>query len=70
MYVMYVIHTDKKIKSNFPRILGNSEGSGSKSNMTNDLLIYDENISAFLHILGSPSSCMALYQIPSEFPYK
>jgi hypothetical protein len=27
-----------------------------KSHMTNDLLIYGENICAFPHILGSPSS--------------
>jgi hypothetical protein len=30
-------------------MLGNSEGSGAKSNMTNDLLIYGENICAFPH---------------------
>jgi hypothetical protein len=37
--------------------------------MTNDLLIYDENLCAFPHILGSPSSYMSLHPIPSEFPY-
>ncbi len=36
--------------------------------MTNDLLIYGENICAFSHILGSPSSYMTLHPIPSEFP--
>ncbi len=45
-----------KKKENFSHILGNSEGSGAKSYMTNDLLIYGENICAFPHILGSPSS--------------
>ncbi len=49
--------------------MGNSEGSGAKSYMTNGLLIYGENICAFLHILGSPSSYMTLHPIPSEFPY-
>jgi hypothetical protein len=44
----------KKIK--FSSILGNSEKSGANSYMTNDLLIYDENICTFPHILGSPSS--------------
>jgi hypothetical protein len=34
--------------------------------MTNDLLIYGENICAFPQILGTPSS---LHPIPSEFPY-
>jgi hypothetical protein len=37
--------------------------------MTNDLLIYGQNICAFPHILGSPSSYMTLHPIPSEFPY-
>ncbi len=37
--------------------------------MTNDLLIYGENICAFPHILGTPSSYMILHPIPSEFPY-
>jgi hypothetical protein len=37
--------------------------------MTNDLLIYGENICAFPHILGSPFSYMTLHLIPSEFPY-
>jgi hypothetical protein len=53
----------------FPRILGNSEGTGAKSYMTNDLLIYGETICAFPHILGSPSSYMTFHPIPSEFPY-
>jgi hypothetical protein len=34
--------------------------------MTN-LLIYGENICAFPHILGRPSSYMTLHPIPSEF---
>ncbi len=46
-----------------------SEGSGAKSYMTNDLLIYGENICAFPHILGSPSSNMTLHPIPSRIPY-
>jgi hypothetical protein len=47
----------------------NSEGSGAKSYMTNDLLKNDENICAFPHILGSPSSYMTLQPIPFKFPY-
>jgi hypothetical protein len=58
-----------KKKINFPHILGKPVGSGAKSYMTNDLLIYGENICAFPHILGSPSSYMTLHPIPSEFPY-
>jgi hypothetical protein len=57
----------KKIK--FPHILGNSEGSGAKSYLTNDLLIYGENICALPHILGSPSSYMTLHPIPSELNF-
>ncbi len=45
-------------------------GVGAKSYMTNDLLIYGENICAFPHILGSPFSYMTLHPIPSEFPYR
>jgi hypothetical protein len=44
--------------------------SGAKSYMTDDLLIYGENICAFSHILGSPSSYMTLHPsdpIPSEY---
>jgi hypothetical protein len=40
---------------------------GCKTYMTNDLLIYGENICAFHHILGSPFSYMTLHPIPSEF---
>ncbi len=50
-------------------MLGNSEGSGAKLYMTNGLLIYGENICAFPHILGSPSSYMTLHLIPYKFPY-
>jgi hypothetical protein len=42
-------NTDKK-DNKFPHILGKSEGSGTKSYMTNELLIYGENICAFPHI--------------------
>ncbi len=49
-YVNVHSYSDKKEKKKFPRILGNSEGSGAKSYMTNDLLIYSENICAFPHI--------------------
>ncbi len=56
-------------KENFPHILGNSEGSGAKSYMTNDLLIYGENICAFPHILGSPSSYMTLHPIRGRKSY-
>ncbi len=37
--------------------------------MTNDFLIYGENICAYPHILGNPSSYLTLHLIPSEFPY-
>ncbi len=37
--------------------------------MTNDLLIYGENICACPYILGSPSSYITLHPILSEFPY-
>ncbi len=46
-------YTDKK-KRKFSLYTRNSEGSGAKSYMTNDLLIYGENICAFPHIYGSP----------------
>ncbi len=36
--------------------------------MTNDLLIYGENICAFPHLLGSPSSYKTLHPIATEFP--
>ncbi len=49
-----------KRKENFPPILGNSEGSGAKSYMTNELHMYDENICVFAHILESPSSFMTM----------
>ena len=62
-------HTDKKENKNFPHTLGNSEGSGAKSYMTYDLLIYGENICAFFHILGSSSSYLTLHPVPSELPY-
>ncbi len=63
----YKCFTDKKSKESFPHILGNSEGSSAKSLMTNDLLIYGENICAFPYILGSSSSYVTLHPIPSEF---
>jgi hypothetical protein len=64
-------HPDKKEdKFSTYCILGNLEGSGAKSYMTNDLLIYGEHICAFPYILlGSPSAYMTLHPIPSEFPY-
>jgi hypothetical protein len=67
--ILHVI-TQKKIKCSSYTVLGNSEGSGAKSYMTNDLLIYGENIVAFPHILGIPFSYMTLHPIPSEFPYR
>jgi hypothetical protein len=56
----------KKIKIflKYYKYIGNSEGSGAKSYITNDLLIYGENICAFPHILGSLSSYMTLHPIP------
>ncbi len=58
-----------KNKINFSSYIRNSEGSCAKSYMTNDLLIYGENICAFPHILGSPSSYITLHPIPTGFPY-
>jgi hypothetical protein len=44
-------YTDKKkIKFSSYTLLGKSEGSGAKSCMTNDLLVYGENFCAFPHI--------------------
>ncbi len=63
------INTVIKNKIKFSSNIGNSKGSGAKSYMTNDLLIYGENICTFPHMLGSPSSYMTLHPIPSEFPY-
>ena len=38
--------------------------------MINDLLVYGENICAFLiHLEALPHICMTLHPIPSEFPY-
>ncbi len=63
-------YTDKKENKIFLiYVLGNSEGSDAKSYMTNGLLIYDENMCAFPHILGSPSSYKTLHPISSEFPH-
>jgi hypothetical protein len=61
-----IIYTLIKNKYNFPYLLGNLEGSGANSYMTNDLLIYRENICAFPPLLGTPSTYMT--SIPSEFP--
>ncbi len=47
MQVLPRKYTEKNI-SNFPHKLGNSEGSGAKSYMTNGLLIYGEKIAYFL----------------------
>ncbi len=58
--------TDKNEKK---IILESLEGSGAKSYMTNDLLIYGENIFAFPHMLGTPYTYITLHPIPSEFPY-
>jgi hypothetical protein len=59
----------KKIK--FSSYIRNSEDRvQSHIRMTNDLLIYGENICAFPHILGSPSSYMTLHPIPSEYSLK
>ncbi len=60
-------YTDKKEKKVFfIYVLGNSEGSDAKSYMTNDPLIYDENMCAFPHLLGSPSSYMT-YITPDPY---
>jgi hypothetical protein len=63
---MYPLATVIKRKENFPHLLGNSKRSGAKSYTTNDLLIYGENICAFPHILGSPSSYMTLQPNPFQ----
>ncbi len=55
-------YTDKKNVSSYIRKF---RGSDAKSYMTTDLLLYGENICAFPHILGSPSSYMTFQ---SEFP--
>jgi hypothetical protein len=62
-------YTDKKRKSDFPHIKGNTEWSSFK-------VIYDlrppqiwGNICAFPHIIGSPSSYMTLQLLHSEFPF-
>ncbi len=44
-------------------------GAVAKLYMTNGHLIYKENICAFPHILGNPSSYMTLQLLHSEFPY-
>ncbi len=56
-----------KKAENVPHIFGNSEGSGAKSYMTNDLLKYGENICAFPHKLGSPFSCAKSYMYEEYF---
>jgi hypothetical protein len=48
-------YTDKKENKIF-LILGNSEGSGAKSYMTTTSSYMVENMCAFPHILGTPSS--------------
>jgi hypothetical protein len=60
------VYTDKKEKKLF---LIYEEIQRDRCKVTNDLLIYGENICAFSHILGSPSSYMTLHPIPSEIPY-
>jgi hypothetical protein len=59
-----------KNKIQFSSYSRNSEGSGAKSYMTNEVLIYGENICAFPHIFGSPSSYMTLHPIPSPLYMK
>ncbi len=61
-------YTDKKEKKIFSPIIGNLEGSGAKSYMTNDLLINGENICAFPHKLGSPPSYMTLHPLLQDVP--
>jgi hypothetical protein len=57
------------ISSNLKIYMQTLTGINVKSYLTNDILIYGENICAFPHIFGRPSSYMALHPIPSEFPY-
>jgi hypothetical protein len=68
----WVVYTATLIKNKkkFSSYIRQSVGSGAKSYMTNDLLIYGENICTFPQILGSPSasSYMTLHPTPSEFP--
>ncbi len=68
-WVVRNCHTGKKEKKIFLIYLEISEGSRAKSYITNDLLIYAENICAFPHILGSSSSYMTLHLMPSKFHY-
>jgi hypothetical protein len=62
-------HTDKK--ENIPHILGNSEGSGAKSYMNNDLLnphIWWKYLCISSYIM-KPSSYITFHPIPIEFPF-
>ena len=61
-----------KRKSNFPNLLGNSEGSGAKSYMTNGFPIFGEIFAHFLiYCIRKPFLIydFAPDPIPSEFPY-
>jgi hypothetical protein len=60
-------YTDKKEFSSYIRKFREIGCKVIYEYMINDLLIYGENICAFPHILGTPSSYMTLHQIPSEF---
>jgi hypothetical protein len=64
----YSLITDKKENQNFPIYKEIQSGAVAKSDMTN-ASSYMENICAFPHILGSPSSYMTLEPLHSEFPY-
>ncbi len=64
-------HTDKKEYQVFLKYREIQSGAVAKSYMTNGLLnphIWG-NIGAFPHILGSPTSCMTLQLLYSEFLY-
>jgi hypothetical protein len=67
----YICILIKKRRKKFPHISGNSEVSGAKSYISNDLLIYGENICVFPHIcIRKPFliyGFAVLHPIPSEF---
>ncbi len=62
LFILSPTRTLKKIKKNFPHILGNRGIGFTKSYMNNDLVIYGEK---YLCI----SSYMTLHPILSEFSY-
>jgi hypothetical protein len=70
MYTLqHMQFTDKKENEIFLIYKEIQNGTIANSFMTNGLLILMGNNCAFSHILGSPSSCMTLQLLHSEFPH-